>query len=202
MELMARSLKEYHKKRDFSKTTEPEGKPGKSEEKPIFVIQKHDATTLHYDFRLEVDGVLVSWAVPKGPSIDPRQKRLAIQTEDHPLEYADFEGVIPESEYGGGTVIVWDRGGYRNLREERGDDSLSMAESIEEGKVEVWLEGNKLQGGFALIRTGFGKGNGWLLIKMDDEMADARRDPVSTEPDSVITGRSLEQVREEGEGGG
>jgi DNA ligase D-like protein (predicted 3'-phosphoesterase) len=193
---MARSLKEYRKKRDFDRTPEPKGQEGISKEDRIFVIQKHDATTLHYDFRLEIDGVLVSWAVPKGPSTDPRERRLAIPTEDHPLEYADFEGTIPEGEYGGGTVIVWDRGIYRNLREREGDDSLSMAESLNDGKVEVWLEGTKLQGGFTLIRTGFGKGNGWLLIKMNDDKADANRNPVSTEPDSAITGRSLEQVRE------
>jgi DNA ligase D-like protein (predicted 3'-phosphoesterase) len=158
--LMTRSLKEYRKKRDFQRTPEPEGKAGKTSGNRIFVIHKHDATRLHYDFRLEVDGVLVSWAVPKGPSTDPRETRLAIPTEDHPLEYADFEGVIPEGEYGGGTVLIWDRGSYRNLREKEGDDSLSMAESIEDGKVEVWLEGEKIQGGFALIRTGSGRNPG------------------------------------------
>jgi DNA ligase D-like protein (predicted 3'-phosphoesterase) len=196
---MTRSLKEYRKKRDFGKTPEPEGGEKKSSKDRIFVIQKHDATTLHYDFRLEVEGVLVSWAVPKGPSTDPRETRLAIPTEDHPLEYADFEGVIPEDEYGGGTVLIWDRGMYRNLREGEGVDSLSMTESIEEGKVEVWLEGERLQGGFALIRTGYGRNkNGWLLKKMDDEKADARRNPVSSEPDSVVSHRSLEEIRKEG----
>jgi DNA ligase D-like protein (predicted 3'-phosphoesterase) len=200
---MTRSLKEYRKKRDFGKTPEPEGGEKKSSKDRIFVIQKHDATTLHYDFRLEVEGVLVSWAVPKGPSTDPRETRLAIPTEDHPLEYADFEGVIPEDEYGGGTVLIWDRGMYRNLREGEGVDSLSMTESIEEGKVEVWLEGERLQGGFALIRTGYGRNkNGWLLKKMDDEKADARRNPVSSEPDSVVSHRSLEEIRKEGGGSG
>jgi DNA ligase D-like protein (predicted 3'-phosphoesterase) len=200
---MTRSLKEYRKKRDFGKTPEPEGGEKKSSKDRIFVIQKHDATTLHYDFRLEVEGVLVSWAVPKGPSTDPRETRLAIPTEDHPLEYADFEGVIPEDEYGGGTVLIWDRGMYRNLREGEGVDSLSMTESIEEGKVEVWLEGERLQGGFALIRTGYGiNKNGWLLKKMDDEKADARRNPVSSEPDSVVSHRSLEEIRKEEGGSG
>jgi DNA ligase D-like protein (predicted 3'-phosphoesterase) len=200
---MTRSLKEYRKKRDFGKTPEPEGGEEKPSKDRIFVIQKHDATTLHYDFRLEVEGVLVSWAVPKGPSTDPRETRLAIPTEDHPLEYADFEGVIPEDEYGGGTVLIWDRGMYRNLREGEGVDSLSMTESIEEGKVEVWLEGERLQGGFALIRTGYGRNkNGWLLKKMDDEKADARRNPVSSEPDSVVSHRSLEEIRKEGGGSG
>jgi DNA ligase D-like protein (predicted 3'-phosphoesterase) len=200
---MTRSLKEYRKKRDFGKTPEPEGGEEKPSKDRIFVIQKHDATTLHYDFRLEVEGVLVSWAVPKGPSTDPRETRLAIPTEDHPLEYADFEGVIPEDEYGGGTVLIWDRGMYRNLREGEGVDSLSMTESIEEGKVEVWLEGERLQGGFALIRTGYGRNkNGWLLKKMDDEKADARRNPVSSEPDSVVSHRSLEEIRKEEGGSG
>jgi DNA ligase D-like protein (predicted 3'-phosphoesterase) len=199
---MPRSLKEYRKKRDFRKTPEPEGKEGKVHGDRIFVIQKHDATTLHYDFRLEMDGMLMSWAVPKGPSTDPKEKRLAIPTEDHPREYADFEGVIPEGEYGAGTVLIWDRGTYRNLRKGAEGESMNMEASVEDGKVEVWLEGQKLEGGFALIRTGYGRNkNGWILKKMDDEKADAHRNPVRTEPDSVVSGRSLEQVRKEEEGG-
>ncbi len=199
---MVRSLSEYRKKRDFSKTSEPQGKEEKRSGNPIFVVHKHDATTLHYDFRLEVDGVLVSWAIPKGPSTNPRETRLAIPTEDHPLEYADFEGVIPEEEYGGGTVLIWDRGEYRNLRG-GGDEPLSMTESVEAGKVEVWLEGKKLQGGYALIRTGYGRNkNGWLLKKMDDEKADANQSPVNSEPNSVVSGRSLEQIRKEQGSGG
>ncbi len=194
---MVRSLSEYRKKRDFSRTSEPQGKEEKRPGNPIFVVHKHDATTLHYDFRLEVDGVLVSWAIPKGPSMNPRETRLAIPTEDHPLEYADFEGIIPADEYGGGTVLIWDQGEFRNLRE-GGDEPHSMAESVEAGKVEVWLEGKKLQGGFALIRTGYGRNkNGWLLKKMDDEKADAHRNPVSSEPNSVVSGRSLEEIRKE-----
>lgn len=190
-------LKEYREKRDFRRTQEPSGDEREPSEQPVFVIQKHDASNLHYDFRLEVDGVLKSWAVPKGPSTDPSQKRLAMPTEDHPLEYADFEGVIPEGEYGAGTVLVWDTGPYRNLRAEKEEDRLSMEESIEEGKVEVWLEGEKLQGGYALIRTGKGDDTRWLLIKMDDDEADARRNPTSTEPKSVLTGRTLEEIAEE-----
>lgn len=194
-------LEEYHKKRDFRRTKEPPGGNNQSSDKPIFVIQKHDASNLHYDFRIEIEGVLKSWAIPKGPSTDPSEKRLALPTEDHPLEYADFEGVIPEGEYGAGPVLVWDTGPYRNLRAEKDDESLSMQQSYDEGKLEIYLEGQKLEGGYALIRTGDGEDARWLLIKMDDEQADARRNPTSTEPNSVLTGRSLEEVREEeGEG--
>jgi len=158
------------------------------------VIQKHDASTLHYDFRLEIDGVLKSWAVPKGPSTDPRVRRLAIPTEDHPLEYADFEGTIPEGEYGAGTVLVWDTGPYRNLRAGKEGDGQSMLQALKEGKVEVWLDGMKLQGGYVLIRTGKGDDVRWLLIKMNDDEADARRNPTSTEPESALTGRTLEEI--------
>ena len=197
------SLEEYQQKRDFRRTTEPQGEASvRDREGPIFVIQKHDASNLHYDFRLEVDGVLKSWAVPKGPSTDPKEKRLAIPTEDHPLEYADFEGSIPQDEYGGGTVMVWDTGSYRNLRAEKDEDDgyADMQESLEQGTLEVWLEGEKLQGGYALVRTGEGDDARWLLIKMDDEKADARRNPTSTQADSVISGRSLDEIAEESEG--
>jgi len=158
------------------------------------VIQKHDASNLHYDFRLEVEGVLKSWAVPKGPSTDPGEKRMAIPTEDHPLDYADFEGVIPEDEYGAGTVMVWDIGPYRNLRGAKENNKKSMKESHAEGKIEVWLEGKKITGGYALIKTSKGKDERWLLIKMKDEKADARRNPISTEQKSAITNRTLEQI--------
>jgi DNA ligase D-like protein (predicted 3'-phosphoesterase) len=153
-----------------------------------FVIQKHDASSLHYDFRLEVNGVLKSWAIPKGPSLDPREKRLAVQVEDHQLDYYDFEGVIAEG-YGEGTVLVWDKGTYRNL-----DENRSMTEALDSGHVKVWLEGEKLTGGWTLQRTRGGSKPQWLLIKRRDEGADARRNPESTEPDSVTTGRSLEQI--------
>ncbi|HEX6386543.1 MAG TPA: DNA polymerase ligase N-terminal domain-containing protein [Anaerolineae bacterium] len=190
-------LKSYREKRDFGRTAEPAGGERGPSEQPIFVIQKHDATTLNYDFRLEVDGVLKSWAVPKGPSTDPRDKRLALPTEDHPLEYADFEGVIPEGEYGAGPVLVWDSGPYRNLRAEKEDDGASMEQALKEGKVEVWLEGQKLRGGYALIRTGQGDEERWLLIKMADDEADARRNPTSTQPESVLSDRTLEEIAEE-----
>lgn len=194
------SLKSYREKRDFRKTPEPSGKPAKRSKKPLFVIQKHQASTLHYDFRLEVEGVLKSWAVPKGPSTDPRQKRLAVPTEDHPLEYADFEGIIPEGEYGAGTVLVWDTGTYANQRKEK-KKAVSMEESVEEGKIEVYLEGEKIRGGYALFRTGKKSDKRWLLIKMKDDEADARRNPTSTQPKSVLTGRTLREIaKEEKEG--
>jgi len=197
------SLGEYRKKRDFRKSPEPEG--GKSKGgKPIFVIHKHDAGSLHYDLRLEVDGVLKSWAVPKGPSTDPREKRLAVPTEDHPLDYAGFEGVIPKDEYGGGTVMVWDRGTYRNLKEEDGGEDkgpVSMSQAIEDGHATFRLEGEKLRGGWALIRTGRGGDTRWLLVKMKDKEADARRNPVSTQGESALSGRSMEEIAQE-EGGG
>jgi DNA ligase D-like protein (predicted 3'-phosphoesterase) len=159
-----------------------------------FVIQKHDATSLHYDFRLEVDGVLRSWAVPKGLSTDPRRKRLAVEVEDHAIEYADFEGVIGEGSPGSGAVIVWDAGTYVPLDPER-----SMADAIEAGHVGVWLEGEKLKGGWTLQRTRAGAKPQWLVIKRRDEHADARRNPQSTEPRSVKSGRTVEQVAEEAE---
>ncbi|MBB3184883.1 DNA ligase D-like protein (predicted 3'-phosphoesterase) [Halomonas fontilapidosi] len=188
------NLKRYREKRDLHRTPEPD-EGGREGQRPRFVIQQHDASTLHYDVRLEVDGVLKSWAVPKGPSTDPRDKRLAIPTEDHPLAYADFEGVIPKGEYGAGTVLIWDRGDYRNLKE--GDDRPSIAEQLKEGHATVWLEGEKLRGGYALIRTHLEQGEGWLLVKMEDEAADARRNPTSTEPESVVSGRTLEEIRAE-----
>jgi DNA ligase D-like protein (predicted 3'-phosphoesterase) len=156
-------------------------------------VQKHDASTLHYDFRLEAGGVLKSWAVPKGPSLKPKDKRLAVPTEDHPVRYADFEGVIPEGEYGAGPVIVWDRGTYRNLSEDGGEE-IPVEKAVDRGHVKVWLEGEKLTGGFALTRAGRGKKPRWLLVKMKDDGADARRNPVSTEPRSVLSGKTIDEL--------
>ncbi len=187
------SLKDYQEKRDFSRTPEPEGKGPSTSREPIFVIQKHAASHLHYDFRLEVDGVLKSWAIPKGPSTDPKDKRLAVPTEDHPLEYADFEGTIPAGAYGAGTVLVWDTGPYRNLTEKKGE-TIPMGQAVEHGHVKIWLEGKKLRGGYALTRFRKGKDESWLLVKTDDEEADARRNPVATEPQSVLSGRTLEEI--------
>lgn len=192
------TLDEYREKRDFSRTPEP---PGEREAAahPIFVIQKHRATTLHYDFRLEADGVLKSWAVPKGPSLDPKEKRLAVPTEDHPLDYAGFEGVIPEGSYGAGTVLVWDRGTYQNLTEKDGE-KIGVAEALERGHVSFRLEGKKVRGGYALTRFRTGKGEAWLLVKMDDAEADPARNPVATEPGSVVSGRTIEEIAAEGDG--
>lgn len=190
--------KDYKEKRDFRKTNEPKGGNNKNKGKPIFVIQKHDSNNLHYDFRIEIDGTLKSWAVPKGPSTDPEEKRMAVPTEDHPLEYADFEGVIPEDEYGGGTVMIWDKGTFENIKEDDDGEPIDLKESFKKGTIEVWLKGEKLEGGYALVKMKSGnmKGN-WLLIKMDDDKADARRNPLNTEKKSVETGRSLKEIKKE-----
>ena len=166
------ALKRYQEKRNFAVTSEPN--PLEMAEKiadsdsRIFVVQEHHSRRLHYDFRLEVDGVLKSWAVPKGPSMNPRDKRLAVQTEDHPLEYASFEGTIPEGEYGAGTVVIWDSGSYRNLSNKDGQ-IVPLSKALESGHASFWLEGRRLEGGFALTRTS----RGWLLVKMRDEKAES-----------------------------
>ena len=198
------TLKKYREKRDMRKSPEPKGSGGKkkSGKSPIFVIQRHDASTEHYDFRLEIDGVLKSWAVRKGPSTDPSEKRLAVQTEDHPLEYAEFEGVIPEGEYGAGTLMVWDIGPYENNKEpeEGEDDPPSVKQQFEDGHITVWLMGKKIKGGYALTNTKMGGDEDkWLLVKMDDDEADARRNPVSTEPKSAISDRTMKQIHDEEE---
>lgn len=191
---MADSLKDYRQKRNFKQTNEPEGKIDELYDNPIFVIEKHDASSLHYDFRLQIGGVLKSWAVPKGPSTDPSEKRLAIRTEDHPLAYANFEGQIPEEEYGGGTVMIWDRGRFHPKEGEKHDE---LGGRLEEGHLMVFLEGQKLSGGYDLTRIEKeGDDEKWLLVKTDDEQADARRNPVSTENKSVVSGQSIEQIRE------
>jgi DNA ligase D-like protein (predicted 3'-phosphoesterase) len=196
---MPRSLGEYERKRDFSKTKEPSAR-GKRRAKarrrhPRFSIQKHSATSEHYDLRLEVDGVLASWAVPKGPSLDPRDKRLAMRTEDHPLEYLEWEGVIPEGEYGAGPMIVWDRGVFQNISETRSGQPMDLSQAIEKGDLKVFMLGEKIKGAYALVRTGpAGDREKWLLIKKRDEGADARRKPTSSQPQSVLSGRTIEQV--------
>ncbi|WP_030159961.1 DNA polymerase ligase N-terminal domain-containing protein [Glycomyces sp. NRRL B-16210] len=178
-------LEEYRSKRDLSKSGEPAG--GRRGSGDRFVVQRHEASRLHFDFRLQIGGVLVSWAVPKGPSLNPDYKRLAVRTEDHPLDYAAFEGRIPEGEYGAGTVIVWDAGTYRNLTEKRGR-AVPMSDALAHGHLKVRLEGEKLTGAFALSRMG--EGEDWLLVKIDDEGADRRRKPAKTRLESVLSGRT------------
>jgi DNA ligase D-like protein (predicted 3'-phosphoesterase) len=190
---------EYARKRDFDRTPEPRGGKRRSGDRHVFVVQQHDATNMHYDFRIEVGGVLRSWAVPKGPSTDPREKRLAVPTEDHPLDYADFEGVIPEGEYGAGTVLVWDTGAYENLTEEDGK-KIPIEDALDNGHAVVRLEGEKLHGGYVLQRVSSDDEEKWLLIKRGDDEADARRNPVSTEPESVLSGRTLEEVADDASG--
>lgn len=160
------SLSEYKKKRNSGKTPEPESKPGKgNNHKPVFVVQKHKSSHLHYDFRLEVDGVLKSWAIPKGPSTDPHDKRLAIMVEDHPLEYAGFEGHIPEGEYGTGDVEIWDSGTW-----EPSPGSADAERALKEGELGFYLYGNKLKGKYVLVRMEHSTAkNGWLLIKKEQE---------------------------------
>lgn len=185
-------LGEYRRKRDFETTPEPRGRGGRKGRAPRFVVQEHAARSHHYDFRLEVDGVLKSWAVPKGPSPDPKEKRLATQTEDHPLDYIDFEGTIPKGEYGAGAVIVWDTGTYRNATD---DGNTPTEQGLERGHVRFVLEGQKLRGTWALTR--FRGPAQWLLVKTRDDSADARRNPVNTEPQSVKTGRTIKDVAAE-----
>ena len=188
------NLQEYNKKRDFQVTPEPPGDLVPDEDEQLrFVIQKHDATRLHYDFRLELDGVLKSWAVTKGPSYNRKDKRLAVRTEDHPLSYGDFEGIIPEGQYGAGTVIVWDRGTYRNLTRKDGEE-VPIEQALREGHVKVWLEGEKLHGGYALTRVIGNEHERWLLVKVKDEHADGGEDPVKTCPHSVRSGKTLAEI--------
>jgi len=186
-------LAAYRAKRDLGKTPEPLGGE-KHDGAPVFVVQKHDASHLHYDLRLEIGGVLKSWAVPKGPSLDPKVKRLAIPTEDHPLDYADFEGVIPEGEYGAGTVMVWDIGTYRNLKSET-QEAHSIDENYEQGHLEIYLDGKKLKGAFTMVRTKRGGAKPqWLLWKKKDDFADTGHDILIDEPNSAVTRRSLGQI--------
>jgi len=190
-------LHEYHRKRNFALTPEPAGRKTPSRKGSSFVIQKHAASHLHYDFRLELDGVLLSWAVPKGPSLDPADKRLAMQTEDHPIEYGDFEGIIPKGQYGGGTVLLWDRGTWRPKEDPRA--------GYRKGKLSFELDGEKLQGGFKLVRTAPRGGDtsgrsSWLLFKERDEVARPKGDITARRPESVKSGRTMEQIAAAPEG--
>src|ERR1700684_3284607 len=187
------TLNEYKKKRHFRVTPEPSGRSSDRKDKDsnlIYVIQKHRATNLHYDFRLEWHGTLLSWAVPKGPSLDPSVKRLAMEVEDHPIDYANFEGVIPEGEYGGGTVMVWDKGTWEPEVED-------VDAALQKGDLKFTLEGKKLRGSWVLVRTKLGYGGSakpqWLLIKHRDRYASAD-DVLKEEPRSVLTNRLLADI--------
>ena len=189
-------LVEYRRKRDFSKTGEPEGGavPAAGPEL-AFVIQKHAASQLHFDFRLELDGVMKSWAVPKGPSLDPAVKRLAMQVEDHPIEYNQFEGIIPEGEYGGGTVMLWDRGTY-TYYEKVADPVAALRAGYEKGDFKFELKGRRLRGSWVLVRIKRGDPAKpqWLLIKHRDKLAREGFDIVAKELTSVATGRTMEAI--------
>jgi bifunctional non-homologous end joining protein LigD len=193
------ALDAYRRKRDFRKTPEPDGHAhgSRGKPKPILVVQKHAARRLHYDFRLEINGVLVSWAVPKGPSLNPSDRRLAIRTEDHPLEYADFEGVIPEGQYGAGTVMVWDKGTYEV------ENGLAIEQQLARGEIKVILHGKKLRGGFVSIQTvkrlaARAEQARWLLIKQRDQYADPSWNIESPALDySVLSGAAMQEIKEE-----
>lgn len=184
-------ISKYKEKHDVKSSVEPTGKKDTSKSQGRFSFQKHDAQNLHYDFRLELDGVLKSWSIPKGPSTDTRDKRLALRTEDHPLDYIHFEGIIPEGNYGAGTVLLWDKGTYDNMSKK--DDEQSLKEAFSDGHFSIYLHGEKIKGGYAMTRIN-DKDEQWLLVKMDDEEADARRKPVNTETKSVKSGKDLSEM--------
>jgi bifunctional non-homologous end joining protein LigD len=193
------SLEKYVEKRDFTKTAEPKAGRSKDKDKLMFVIQKHDASRLHYDFRLEMDGVLKSWAVPKGPSTDPQNKRLAMMVEDHPFDYRNFEGIIPQGEYGGGTVIVWDEGTYEPIEEIKGKKAQEkhLLKQLKEGSLKIKLHGEKLEGEYALVKThGMGE-NGWLLIKHKDDYASIK--DITKKDKSVLSGKTIETMEKTSE---
>jgi bifunctional non-homologous end joining protein LigD len=191
----SKPLAEYKRKRDFTKTAEPEGKTTRrhSARALKFVIQKHAASRVHFDFRLELDGVMKSWAVPKGPSYDPAVRRLAMEVEDHPIEYNSFEGTIPKGEYGGGTVMLWDRGTYEP---EAGGGAKALREGYERGDLKIVLHGKRLRGGWVLVRMRRDEGGRaqWLLIKHRDEYADADYDVVADVTTSVASGRTMDEI--------
>ncbi|MFF8941434.1 DNA polymerase ligase N-terminal domain-containing protein [Streptomyces sp. NPDC014864] len=194
-------LREYRGKRDFARTREPSGHSAAVGPEPRFVVQIHDARRMHFDFRLQVDDVLKSWSVPKGPSDDPHDKRLAVPTEDHPLEYEDFEGVIAKGEYGGGTVIVWDRGTYEPLSHDRKGRPVDFATSLEHGHATFRLHGTKLRGEYALTRFRGGRDGGeeeaWLLVRKSGGRSKGHGTPDPRRARSVRTGRTLAQVAAE-----
>jgi len=188
-------LAEYRRKRDFGRTGEPKGATRRrTATRLAYVIQRHEATRLHFDLRLELDGVMKSWAVPKGPSLDPAVKRLAIEVEDHPIDYNAFEGTIPKGEYGGGTVMLWDRGTYVYAGDSE-DPLDALRDGYRRGDFKFELRGKRLRGSWVLVRTRrTGRKNQWLLIKHRDEYADPDVDPVERYRTSVTTGRTMAQI--------
>ena len=191
----APALDEYRSKRDFGKTAEPRGSHHTAGRSLAYVIQKHAASTLHFDLRLELDGVMKSWAVPKGPSLDPSVKRLAVEVEDHPIEYNAFEGTIPEGEYGGGTVMIWDRGTYRYDGDDP-DPMEGLRQGYIKGELKIALQGKRLKGSWVLVRTKRrqGKRPQWLLIKHRDEVAKPSSEVVDDYETSAATGRTMEEI--------
>lgn len=189
------ALEKYKQKRNFTQTSEPEGKVSKSDKELIFVVQKHAASHLHYDFRLELGGVLLSWAVPKGPSLNPEDKRLAMMVEDHPYDYKDFEGHIPQGNYGAGNVIVWDHGTYTTTDENSADIQRTLRAGLHKGHLSFILTGKKLKGEFALVKMKGRQENAWLLLKKDDKYASG--DDVLVKNKSVISRRTLESLEKE-----
>jgi bifunctional non-homologous end joining protein LigD len=190
----SKPLAEYKRKRDFTKTAEPEGKATRrrSTRGLRFVIQKHAASHLHFDFRLELDGVMKSWAVPKGPSYDPSVRRLAMEVEDHPIAYNTFEGTIPKGEYGGGTVMLWDRGTYEP---DGGGGANALRDGYERGDLKIVMHGKRMKGGLVLVRMRREAGRAqWLLIKHRDELADPDYDVVEEAVTSVASGRTMEEI--------
>ena len=182
--------------RDFAATPEPAGAPAPAAAQLRFVVQKHDASQLHYDFRLEIDGVLKSWSVPKGPSLNPAERRLAMQTEDHPIGYATFEGTIPEGHYGAGDVIVWDRGVFypqdKTLaRIPAAEANAAASAALAAGELKFELVGEKLRGSWALVRMKGREENAWLLIKHNDPQSDRERNITAERPESVVSGELL-----------
>jgi bifunctional non-homologous end joining protein LigD len=188
------SLSLYKKKRNFSDTPEPKGKEKSSAKGLRFVIQKHDASSLHYDFRLEMKGVLKSWAVPKGPSLNPADKRLAMMVEDHPYDYRTFEGIIPEGNYGGGTVIVWDEGFYEPMNVEgltKEEQEKLLLKQLYAGDLKIHMKGKKIKGNYALFRLKRDE-KSWLLVKKNDEFA--AEEEIVLQNKSVKSGKTLAQV--------
>ncbi|ASK30790.1 3'-phosphoesterase [Chryseobacterium sp. T16E-39] len=183
------ALKDYNEKRKFNETSEPEGKTKKGKGQLIFVIQRHAASRLHYDFRLEMEGVLKSWAVPKGPSLDPKDKRLAMMVEDHPYDYKDFEGNIPEGNYGAGQVEIWDSGTYEPLEQStKLSAEKELLKELHAGSLKFVLHGKKLKGEFALVKMKNAEDNSWLLIKHKDDFAETGYDAEqNTSAKSLVT---------------